>query len=1036
VPPAFQDLYTQLDTDLINFNATLATGGGGPSPTLWTGSLKAANGNIGPQLIAGQPGMLLQLQALKAMGAQAIMVQVGFPVLWEPFLTSQGQSYSAFAAYYQGVAVAVRQAGLKLVVENDTLLSSDVQAGWGSASFYATLNWTQYQQARAQMALTVAQLMQPDYMVVLEEPSTEANNSGQTQVNTPTGSASMLSQILTSVSQSGVPGLKVGAGTLTTQTNALGFVQQYVLLPVDFIDIHIYPVNNSFLTIALQIATTAAAAGKPVSMSECWMSKVRDSELNAVPMDTIRARNPFSFWAPLDSYFVQTMQNLASYTQMLFMDPFGAEYYFAYQDYNDTTSGMPPDEILGQESSLVSQANQQALYTSTGLSYYRSLLKTPDATPPTVPTGLSGVSANPDTASVSWNAATDNVGVAGYYVFRDGKQAAQTGTLYFQDTGLAEASTHTYAVQAFDLAGNVSPMSATISVQTSDITPPTVPGNLVGKAVSCYKATLSWSASTDNSGVSSYIVFWGLTPGSLTQVAMTAGKTTSYGNSTLSPGTINYFGVEAQDTRHNVSAMSAIVAVTTPVVPGAPASLSATPLSTSKISLSWPASVGGLPIGHYAIYRGTSAASLSPYVNVLQTTYTDTSLAVATTYYYAVQAADSGTPPAQSGLSPVASAKTFSAPSQPVNLKAAPSSCTRVTLTWSASTGGGAPISYYQVLRGSSANNLSAIGNASQATYYDTSLTASTTYYYAVAAVDSAGDVSSNSAVVPATMPALPTAPTGLVATPISVSKISLSWSASGGGLPVQYYQVLRGSSPANLVVVGNTTQTAYMDSSLTASTKYYYAVTAVNTGGDTSANSPVVWINTPALPSAPAALAATALSTTKVGLSWSAGAAGVLSIQYYQVLRGSSPSNLVSLGNTTLTSYTDISLTPSTKYYYAVAAVDTGGDVSPNSQVVPVTTLALPSAPTGLTATAASKVTINLAWTAAQSGMPLSSYTIYRGSSPSSLVSVKVVSGSKTTAVDNPVSPGTTYYYGVQATDTGGNISPMSALAQVTTSN
>jgi len=48
------------------------------------------------------------------------MVEVGFPVLWAPFLTSQGQSYSAFAAYYQGVATAVRQAGLKLVVENDT----------------------------------------------------------------------------------------------------------------------------------------------------------------------------------------------------------------------------------------------------------------------------------------------------------------------------------------------------------------------------------------------------------------------------------------------------------------------------------------------------------------------------------------------------------------------------------------------------------------------------------------------------------------------------------------------------------------------------------------------------------------------------------------------------------------------------------------------------------------------------------------------------------------------------------------------------
>ena len=205
VPSTFQDLYTELNNYLINFNTTLSTGGSGANyPTLWTGSLKAANGNVGPQLISDQAGMLLQLQALKAMGAQAVMVQVGFPVLWQPFLTSQGQSYAAFASYYQSVAAAVRQAGMKLVIEDDTLLTNDVQAGWGTAAFYATLDWNSYQQARAQMALTVAQLMQPDYMVVIEEPSLEATNSGQTQANTPTGSAALLSQILTAVSQSGV----------------------------------------------------------------------------------------------------------------------------------------------------------------------------------------------------------------------------------------------------------------------------------------------------------------------------------------------------------------------------------------------------------------------------------------------------------------------------------------------------------------------------------------------------------------------------------------------------------------------------------------------------------------------------------------------------------------------------------------------------------------------------------------------------------------------------------------------------------------
>src|ERR1017187_4725693 len=267
VPSTFQDLYTELDNYLVSFKATLGPGNASAHPTLMTGSLKAANSNIGPQLLNGTTGMQLQLNALKAMGAQAVMVEVGFPVLYQPFLTSQGQSYSAFVAYYQGVAAAVRQAGLKLIVENDTLLSNNVQAGWNVAPFYATLDWTQYQQARAQTALTVAQTMQPDYLVVLEEPDTEAANTGQVNVNTPSGATTMLSLILTSVREP-VSKLKVGAGVGTWLNGYLGFIQGFVALPVDFIDMHIYPVNDTFLLNALQIARTATASGKPLSMSE------------------------------------------------------------------------------------------------------------------------------------------------------------------------------------------------------------------------------------------------------------------------------------------------------------------------------------------------------------------------------------------------------------------------------------------------------------------------------------------------------------------------------------------------------------------------------------------------------------------------------------------------------------------------------------------------------------------------------------------------------------------------------------------------
>ena len=54
------------------------------------------------------PGIQLQLQELQAMGVQAVMVEVGFPVVYQPFLTSQGQSYSQFVTFYQQVLAIFR----------------------------------------------------------------------------------------------------------------------------------------------------------------------------------------------------------------------------------------------------------------------------------------------------------------------------------------------------------------------------------------------------------------------------------------------------------------------------------------------------------------------------------------------------------------------------------------------------------------------------------------------------------------------------------------------------------------------------------------------------------------------------------------------------------------------------------------------------------------------------------------------------------------------------------------------------------------
>ena len=945
VPASFQPIYTELDNYLTNFNTTLPPGSNPAYPTAMTLALKAADANDGVGLLTNLSGtqlvawggIQLQLNALKASGAQAIMVEVGFPMLYAPFMNGQNSAYQQqFTALYQATANAIKQAGLKLIVENDTLMVNDVSANWDVAPFYATLNWTEYQAARAQTALTIAQVMQPDYLVVLQEPQTEAANSNQANANTVSGSVSLLTAILASVQQSGVTGMKVGAGTGASQVNpvALDFIQAYVALPLNYIDIHIYPINDDFLPTALQIANTAAAANLPVAMSECWMWKVLDTELNVLNPDEVRARDPFSFWAPLDAYFMQTMQNLANSTQMMYLDFFGSEYAFAYQAYGPATESLTPAEILSQENQLVQAANTNGQGDSTtGMSFYKSIVVPPDTTAPTVPAGLAGVSDNPTEASLSWSAATDQIGVVGYYILRNGNTISTTGTLYFQDSGLTEATTYTYTVEAFDLAGNISLPSTPASVQTTNVTPPTTPGNVTATVSACTKATLNWSASTDNTGVTEYFVWMGLSANALAQVGVAGGSATSYGDNTLSPATTYYFGVQAQDKYHNTSYMSTIVSVTTPALPAPPIGVTATRLSATKVSVTWtsPATPGGLPIARYMVYKGASASSLSQVATVNNTSYTDTSDTASTTYYYAVQAVDSGQPPAQSGLSTPVSVTTYAPPMVPLNLTATPSSCTKVSLTWSPAVSGGLPIGNYRVYKGTTASNLTQLALTPNTAYTDLTDTTRSTYYYAVQSSDTAqpADLSAISASVSVTTYAVPFAPENLTATSVSSSKIMLTWSpAINGGLPIGNYHVYGGTSPTGLSQLAVTPNLTYSNSSLTPGKTYYYAVQATDTANDDSPLSGTVSATTLPLPTTPTNVVAQGTSSSEIAVNWSP-SSGALPIAHYFVLRGTSPASLSKVATTNNPSYNDRSVNGGTMYYYGIQAADTANDDS-----------------------------------------------------------------------------------------------------------
>lgn len=90
----------------------------------------------------------------------------------------------------------------------------------------------------------------------------------------------------------------------------------------------------------------------------------------------------------------------------------------------------------------------------------------PDTQDPTVPSGLSASNIAQTSFDVSWNASSDNVGVAGYTVYLGGvSQGTTTGTSY-SFSGLTAATNYSVTVDAFDAAGNTSAQSSALSVTT------------------------------------------------------------------------------------------------------------------------------------------------------------------------------------------------------------------------------------------------------------------------------------------------------------------------------------------------------------------------------------------------------------------------------------------------------------------------------------------------------------------------------------------------------------------------------------------
>ncbi|WP_407945738.1 GH32 C-terminal domain-containing protein [Paenibacillus puerhi] len=437
-----------------------------------------------------------------------------------------------------------------------------------------------------------------------------------------------------------------------------------------------------------------------------------------------------------------------------------------------------------------------------------------DTQAPSAPTNLASSSKTSTSVSLTWTASTDNVGVTGYNIYRGGTKIGTSAATSYTDSGLNASTAYTYTVKAVDAAGNESAASNSLSVTTNagaaDTQAPSAPTNLASSSKTSTSVSLTWTASTDNVGVTGYNIYRGGT-----KIGTSAA--TGYTDSGLNASTAYTYTVKAVDAAGNESAASNSLSVTTETVtPGEPQGIANHDFESGDLS-GWTV-VSGNAFSAGDVTADTDWGWGGPFKQ--------------NGTYHLWGFKDGGDD--QVGI---LKSETFTLGGNGV-----------IDFL----IGGGKDLNnlYVAFVRASDGVELmKATGNNNEEytrVEWNAASHIGTTGYIKV--VDNAtgdfGHINLDDVNVPtqqsSTDSTAPTAPSNVATTATSAQSISLTWSASTDNVGVVGYRVYR-----NDVEVGAVTATNFTDNGLAPSTSYTYTVKAYDAAGNLSASSASLAVTT-----------------------------------------------------------------------------------------------------------------------------------------------------------------------------------------------
>jgi uncharacterized protein (TIGR03437 family) len=379
-----------MESYISPFNATIASQWKGTRPPAAFGTeLLSANSNISLTGILSPQAMTrvqTELDGLAKVGVQFVTIGVSFPILYQPFYTYNGdtQDYASVLSFYQSVMSAVRQKGMKVLIET-TVVFPDYATDLPLNAYYATLSSSQFTAGRAQTAQIVAQQLQPDWLNLGSEPDTISVLIGLPVEYTAAEWAAQISTIVTQLRSAGINGTPlIGAGCGAWQQGGSDYVTALMSTGIDHFDMHTFSVDAGMLNDALQYIDMATAAGKSSAISELWDHKLTDAQFQGLSeygiidlLATAEPYNDYGFWAPQDAEFLQEVINIAYWKQLEYVSPFESELFFANVDYNEYGS-LSGSDLTIQETSEESSAMQNGTLTPLG-QWYSAAIKSNSA---------------------------------------------------------------------------------------------------------------------------------------------------------------------------------------------------------------------------------------------------------------------------------------------------------------------------------------------------------------------------------------------------------------------------------------------------------------------------------------------------------------------------------------------------------------------------------------------------------------------------------------------------------------------------------